>query len=143
MVERMVERSNELSGGAAFYARLLRQFIGFAAAGAVGTGAHFLTLIALVQLARIDAVAASVAGSLVGAGVNYVLSYHWVFRSRKPHHRALPQFLIVAGVGFALNAAIMALLVKAIALHYLLSQVLATGAVLGWNFLANRFWTFR
>ena len=129
--------------GRAAYAPLVRQFIGFAAVGAVGTGAHFLTLILLVQMGRVDAVIASVCGSLVGAGVNYVLSYHWVFRSSKPHQVALPQFLAVAGIGFALNAAIMALLVKGLGLHYLVSQVLATGTVLGWNFLANRFWTFR
>jgi putative flippase GtrA len=125
------------------YAPIARQFIGFAAVGAIGTGAHFLTLIFLVQVGRVDPVIASVFGSLVGAGVNYVLSYHWVFRSSKPHQLALLQFLTVAGIGFALNAAIMAVLVKGFALYYLLSQVSATGAVLGWNFLANRFWTFR
>ncbi len=51
--------------------------------------------------------------------------------------------MAVALVGLGINTAIMYGLTHYTGLHYLLCQVLATGVVLGWNFLANRFWTFR
>lgn len=122
---------------------MLRQFAGFTAVGAVGTGAHFLTLIALVRGAGLDAVWSSFNGSVVGAVVNYLLNYHLVFRSNKRHGRAMIQFLTIAAIGLALNSAIMAFAVKVLGLHYLLSQVVATGTVLVWNFMGNRSWTFR
>ena len=122
---------------------MLRQFLGFTAVGAVGTAAHFATLLFLVQQLKMNPVWSSVIGSMVGALINYMLSYRFVFRSRKRHVQALSQFFTVVGVGLLLNAGIMALAVQKLGLHYLLSQVLATGTVLLWNFAGNRFWTFR
>lgn len=122
---------------------LMRQFLGFAAVGAVGTAAHFATLVVLVQQLYVSPIWSSILGFLVGAIVNYLLSYRFVFQSRKRHVEAMRQFFAVASVGLLLNAAIMALAVQTLGLHYLLSQLLATGIVLLWNFAGNRFWTFR
>ncbi len=122
---------------------LMRQFLGFAAVGVVGTAAHFSTLLILVQKFQADPVWSSVIGFIVGAAVNYFLSYRVVFRSRKRHVEAMSQFFSVAGVGLLLNAAIMAFAVQTLGWHYLVSQILATGTVLLWNFAGNRFWTFR
>jgi len=36
----------------------------------------------------------------------------------------------------------MAILLSRLDIHYLLVQLVVTGLVLVWNFLANRFWTF-
>lgn len=121
----------------------LCQLLGFVATGAIGTSAHFATLICLVQAAGVSAIWSSCYGSIVGALVNYILSYHFVFRSKKHHGPALIQFLTVAVVGLSLNFAVMTLAVNMLGLHYLLSQVLATGTVLFFTFIGNRFWTFR
>ena len=48
---------------------------------------------------------------------------------------------IVATAGAAINTGIVALLYGAEA-HYLIAQAVATMAVLAWNFIANRHWTF-
>lgn len=124
-------------------ALLLRQFLSFTAVGAVGTTAHYATLIALVQVFHAHAVLSSAAGFTVGALVNYSLNYRLTFRSTKLHHDSMPKFFIVAIVGLALNTAIMALLVEVLGFHYLVAQVLATLTVLAWTFTANRLWTFR
>ena len=133
-IDRMLDPSHRI---------LMRQFLGFAAVGVVGTAAHFATLLVLVQKFHMDPVWSSVIGFIVGAAVNYLLSYRVVFRSRKRHVEAMSQFFTVAGVGLLLNAAIMAFAVQTLGWHYLLSQILATGTVLLWNFAGNRFWTFR
>jgi putative flippase GtrA len=121
--------------------QVVSQFMLFSAVGAIGTAAHFAVLIVLVQFMASGPIAASMAGFGTGALVNYGLNYHITFGSKSPHSTALPKFLAVAIVGLILNTLIMYLFTSL--LHYLLSQVIATIFVLGWNFLCNRFWTFR
>jgi putative flippase GtrA len=118
------------------------QFLRYAGAGAVGTALHYAVLIALVQLARTDAVAASTAGAVCGALVNYALNRRYTFASAAPHARALPRFALVAAAGVALNALVMAAVLALAGPHYLVAQVVATGAVLAAGYLANRAWTF-
>lgn len=119
----------------------LGQFLVFSAVGAVGTAVHFAVLIGLVQGRGAGAVPASMAGFVAGALVNYLLNYHITFRSRKSHGGALVRFFTVALAGLGWNTVIMSVATRWA--HYLLSQMLATGAVLVWNFVCNRFWTFK
>jgi putative flippase GtrA len=121
---------------------MAQQFIRYAGAGAVGTAVHYVILIALVQLAGAGSVAASTAGAIMGALVNYALNRRYTFASRREHRHALPRFFAVAGAGVLLNAAVLAVLVAAIPVHYLALQLVATGTVLGAGFAANRRWTF-
>ena len=118
------------------------QFVRYAGAGAVGTAFHYTVLIGLVQLAHTGAVAASTAGAIVGALVNYALNHRFTFASDRVHGHALPRFAAVALAGIALNAIVMAAVLAVAGPHYLVAQVVATGAVLAAGFLANRKWTF-
>ncbi len=120
-----------------------RRFASFAAVGMIGTGAHYATLTALVELAGADPVLGSVVGSLVGALINYVLNYHLTFHSDKRHREALSKFLAVAGSSFVLNFLLMSLLVKGLDAPYLLAQIGVTGLLLLWNYVFNAIWTFR
>ena len=130
------------NGSAPPPSRSAPQFLRYASAGAIGTALHYVMLIALVQLARVDAVAASTAGAIGGALVNYVLNHRFTFASEKPHAWALPRFAMVTAAGVALNAAVLAGVMAVAGPHYLVAQVIATGAVLIAGFLANRTWTF-
>jgi putative flippase GtrA len=118
-------------------------FVLFALVGAFGTLAHYTIMITLVTGFEADAVVSSVIGYSIGAAVNYWLNYHVTFRSGARHLRTAPRFLLVAGIGFLLNALIMYILVKRWGAHYLIGQVIATGVVLIANYLANSLWTFR
>ena len=118
------------------------QFGSFATVGAIATGVHYALLVAQVQLLGVPAWLASAAGCLVGAGTSYVLNRRVTFRSNVEHARSLPRFIAVAGAGMTLNTMIVAGMVASHA-HYLVAQVVATGAVLIWNFMLNRSWTFR
>lgn len=121
---------------------LARQFSLFTLVGVVGTAAHYIVLVVLVELLALNAVASSAAGALCGALVNYLLNHRFTFRSAMPHGKTLPRFLTVATAGFAINALIMYLGVEVAQMYYLLVQILATGMVLVWNFVANKLWTF-
>lgn len=118
------------------------QFLRYAGAGALGTGVHYVVLIALVQLAGAGVVVASTAGAIGGAIVNYALNHRYTFASRRAHRTALPRFATVAALGVALNAVVLAAVLALAGPHYLVAQVVATGAVLSAGYLANRAWTF-
>lgn len=120
---------------------MLRQFLMFAAVGAVGTAGHYAVLIALVQLAGVPATIATTAGFAVGAVINYWLNYRITFNSSRSHLQALPRFMLIAATGAVLNGLVMWLLVRA-GVHYMLAQLVATALVLVWNYLLNRLWTF-
>src|SRR5690242_10553311 len=118
-----------LTGVAAMPSRgpvLRAQFVRYAGAGAIGTAVQYLALVALVHAQWTGAVAASTAGAVLGALVNYVLNYRFTFASGRTHAHALPRFAAVAALGIGINALVVALLIHAGA-HYLVAQVVATG----------------
>lgn len=121
---------------------LLRQFVGFAGVGIIGTAGHYATLIGLVQLAGLIPLLASTAGFVVGAIINYFLNYRFIFRSRKRHSEALSKFLVVATAGLGLNTMAVWFGIDVIRWNYLVAQLAATAIVLVWNFSANKVWTF-
>jgi putative flippase GtrA len=111
-------------------------------AGSIGTLAHYLLLVLLVEAAGADAVAASGSGFLAGAIVNYLLNRHYTFRSGRRHREALPRFLAVASGTMLLNMLIMYILHSIVGAHYLVAQIAATAGALFVNFGINRRWTF-
>lgn len=121
---------------------MLRQFIRYAAAGAVGTAVQYAILVGLVEALRLHPVAASTAGAMAGALTNYGLNHRYTFGSEAPHAHALPRFAAIAIAGLALNAAVVAALVSAAQANYVAAQVAATVAVLSFTFFGNRRWTF-
>lgn len=122
---------------------LFERFIRFSGVGVIGTAAHYAVLILLVQLIAINPVVASSLGALLGALVNYHLNYHYTFQSSKRHREALTKFMVVAVTAFFLNALMMYAFVTILQWHYLLAQILTTGLVFLWTFLANLMWSFR
>ena len=120
---------------------IAKQFISFSFIGAIGTCAHFLVLTILVQFLQFNPVASSSIGFIVGGITNYIMNFYITFKSRKRHLETLFKFFLIALSGLALNTLFMFLMTPNI--HYLMSQAFATSIVLIWNFLCNRFWTFR
>jgi putative flippase GtrA len=118
------------------------QFIRYAGAGAVGTAVQYALLVVLVHAADVGAVAASTLGAIAGALVNYGINHQFTFASDRAHGHALPRFALVAVAGIALNAIVLAVMLAFVTPHYLVAQVVATGAVLVAGFILNRAWTF-
>ncbi|MFC0368776.1 GtrA family protein [Methylobacterium isbiliense] len=121
---------------------LAGQFTAYLGVGLVAMVAHYGTLVALVEVGRLDPVAASVIGYACGGVVSYTLNRRHTFASDRPHAQAVWRFALVAGLGLVLTGLLMALLTRGLGLPYLAAQVLTTGIVLFWNFSGNRIWTF-
>ena len=122
---------------------MLRKLFRYGVVGIVGTPAHYLTLILLVEAGGIEPVYATIVGSAVGALVNYLLNRRYTFKSAKAHLDAGPKFFMVAlGTGI-LNAVLVYLGVDLLDMHYLFVQIVATLIVFLSNFILNSAWTFR
>ena len=122
---------------------LIRQVATAALIGAVATLGHYATLVFLVELLSVNAVAASLTGFVAGGLIAYPLNRRVTFRSERSHAVAAPSFFAIAGVAFALDGVLMAFLIETVGLHYLVAQVLTTLILFTWTFSANRLWTFR
>ena len=123
--------------------QLAMQFLRFAGVGVVGTAVQYLVLWVAVTAFALPAVPASAVGYAIGVLVSYFLNYPFTFRSDQPHGDAVPRYFAVFGVGWCLNAVLMALLVGRLGWNIWLSQVLTTSIGLVWNFSGSRWWTFR
>ena len=104
----------------------------------IGTAAHFGVLVA--ALSYVGPVVASTLGAIVGGIVNYSLARELVFFSTASFDRSLPRFATVALLGLGMNAVIINVLVGPS--HVLVGQVIASGAVLSFGYVANKRWTF-
>lgn len=122
---------------------VLAQFLRFAMVGASGTAVQYAVLWIGVERFGVGAAAASGAGYLLGAVVNYVLNYFFTFGSRQSHLRAAGRYFTLLAVGWCLNTALMWLLVHEAHWYYWLAQVLTTGLGLLFNFAGSRWWAFR
>jgi putative flippase GtrA len=123
--------------------RVLPLFSIFATVGAIGTGVHYSILILLVRGFEVDAVVGALFGVVAGALVNFVLNHHVTFRSRARYVETAPRFFLIAATGVFLNTGVMYILVHQLGLHYLISQLSATAAILILNFAASALWAFR
>ena len=122
---------------------LVSQFITYAGVGSIGTVAHYLLLLFLVEQLHVTPYLGAVAGFMLGALVNYYLNHRITFRSQKRHHEALPKFLTVAAAGVVLTGLLMAWATERLHIHYFIAQLVTTALLLCLTFIGNRLWTFR
>jgi putative flippase GtrA len=122
--------------------RISRQFAAFSGVGLVAAVVHYGLLIALVEMARWGPVAATLLGYVAGGIVSYALNRRLTYGSDRPHAEATWRFAVVAFMGFLLTGLLMEAFTNALGAPYIPAQLVTTGIVLFWSFVANRFWTF-
>jgi putative flippase GtrA len=129
----------------------MERFSRFLSVGAVGTVLDF-SLLTLFNLAGLSLLFANSLSFLVGLANNFTWNRLWTFGdSVQLDWRAqLAKFTTVSLIGLALSNAILLVFEAPLGqvLHhpewgYLPAKVIATGAVLFWNYFANRIWTFK
>jgi len=123
----------------------------FAIVGATGTIVNLVVLkLALAGWSRFSAttpfaieVLASGLAFIVAVVNNFLLNRSWTFRSTGPAHIEFGKFFTVSLAGLGLNTLAFSIFRGHLGLPVLLSQLLAIGCVLPFNFLVNKFWSFR
>lgn len=126
-----------------FIASNLRQLASFVVIGLAATAVHYAVLLLLVQVAHKPPVPATLLGFCCGGLISYSLNRRHTFKSRRRHREAVTRFVAVAGVGFVATALLMTAAVDGARVDYRLAQVVVTGIVTVWSYVASRWWTFR
>lgn len=135
-------RERSLPGAPSALPLRVRQFLSFAVVGVLATGIQFLILIAAVEWLGHSATLASAEGFTISAAINYLINYHFTFRSSASHAKAVLRFATIAGGGLLLTTAAMWVLTTHTTIRYVFAQILTSAVVLVWNFCGNAFWSF-
>ena len=114
------------------------QFIRYVIVGIITTSIHYLILYVLLQRLGWYGVLSTSIGLVISAATNFVVNYQFTFHSNAKMIDALWRFAVVITLGMSINAGIFWLLVTRLSWFYLSGQVVATVAVLFWNFLFSR-----
>ncbi|MCZ4314656.1 GtrA family protein [Comamonadaceae bacterium G21597-S1] len=120
----------------------MRQFLRYAAIGAVATCVHYAILMLCVEGGHWPAWLASGYGAAIGAQVAYLGNRWFTFAYRANIGLSWLRFQTLALVGALLGMAIVATVVH-FGIYYLLAQMLATATVMVLTFMLNKAWTFR
>ena len=129
----------------------VKRFVKFAIVGVSGLVVDYSTLNILVYGFGVSSALAIAIAFVVAATNNFAWNILWVYpESRKSFWRHFPTFLIVNAVGLGINELILFLFERPIELlfnsHVIglnLTKAIAAIIVMVWNFLVNRFVTFR
>lgn len=122
---------------------MLDKFYKYIIAGGIGTLVHYILLTLTVELLAMPIASSTTLGFTAGAVVNYQLNSRFTFRDSSHASFAFGRFLLIAVLGMFLNLAVVVMMIKHTAAHYLVAQLLATVLVLVLGFVLNASWTFR
>lgn len=117
--------------------------IKYAIVGSIATIVDFLVLYILTDHVGLHYLLSATLSFIMAAFVNYNMNRSWTFQSNGKKRKQVPVFLIIATMGLLINNNILYIGVNFFGLYYLLVKVFATGLVMVWNFLGNKFLTFK
>src|SRR4030042_497097 len=124
--------------------RVVRQFIKFGIVGVSSTIIDWGIFYLLNLVFGIYYLTAKVFSFSVAVINSFIWNRRWTFRSQNPERsKEFTKFLVIALVGLSINALIMYLAVSIFHARKIIGLIFATGIVTFWNFLANKFYTFK
>lgn len=124
--------------------RGVRQFVKFAIVGASSTVIDWGIFYLLDFTLGVYYLTAKVLSFSIAVINSFIWNRHWTFRSTNPNKRQeFIKFLIIALVGLTINALIMYFSVTIYHTRKIVGLIFATGITTFWNFLVNKFWTFK
>jgi putative flippase GtrA len=129
----------------------LKRFVKFAMVGVTGLAVDYAVLNVLAHVFHVESWLAMAVAFIVAATNNFIWNIAWVYpESRQEFWRHFPTFLAVNAVGLGINELILFLceapierLAGSAVIGLNLTKGIAAMVVMVWNFLINRFVTFR
>jgi putative flippase GtrA len=119
------------------------QLVRFGLVGASGYVVNLAVFAALVHGADVHYRPAAVVAFLVAVANNFGWNRRWTFRARAGHAGSqAARFLVVSVAAFAVNLALLEVLVAGFGLPEVPAQALAIACATPLSFLGNKLWTF-
>lgn len=124
---------------------LIPELLKFAAVGSLGLIINLAVLYALTEFLGLYYLISAVFAFFLAAFSNFTLNKIWTFGENIADRAAVKyaQFMAVSIFALLINLLLLFLLTELVGMHYLLSQIIATGLAFAVNFFGNKFWTFR
>lgn len=116
-------------------------FVGFAIVGAINTGFSFIIYLLLLKLG-LYYILASIVSYMAGIIVSYILNTKFVFKEQKTMSN-LSKFVSVYLTALIINLSLLYFLVDIIGMNPVLGQIAVTLLVLFYNYILQKFWTFK
>jgi putative flippase GtrA len=124
--------------------RGVRQFVKFGVVGASSTAIDWALYLVMTRFLGVFYLIAKIISFAVSVINSYIWNRRWTFRSKEPKKlHEFSKFMMVALIGLGLNTLIMFLAVEKFKLHDIIGLALATAIVMSWNFIANKYFTFK
>ena len=124
--------------------RGVRQFVKFGLVGVSSTILDWGLYLLLTRYLLVFYLIAKALSFILGVTNSYTWNRKWTFRSKEPKKlHQFSKFLVVASVGLGLNTLIMYIVVSRLHLSDIIGLLLSSVFVMSWNFLVNKFWTFK
>lgn len=130
----------------AIYRSTVKLILEFGRFGVVGV---LRTIIAVIivfvphNLWGVNYILCNVVGFSVALVTGFILHKTWAFKSRGRWNREVLPYLVIFGIGFLVNMALLLLLGEKLELNKNFCLVIASIAFTITNYLGNKFWTFR
>ena len=119
-------------------------FFKYALVGFLGTAIDLGSLYLFIDRLHIHLLVATALSFLLAVINNFTLNKFWTFQNKHSNIRKqFIKFLIVSTIGLILTEMCMAFFVYGLKIWYMSSKLFTSGLVLMWNFLANKYWTFK
>lgn len=119
-------------------------FFKYGVVGITGTIIDVGTLYVFVDFIHIPVLIATAMSFVLAVINNFVLNKYWTFQNKSSNiKKQFIKFFIVSIIGLFLTEICMALFVYVLAIWYLASKLLTSAIVMLWNFLGNKYWTFK
>lgn len=117
------------------------QFLKFGTVGIFNTLITIVTFAVLVYIG-LNYILANIFAYALGVLNSFYWNKNWVFKAKSDSNKLLLKFITVNLVTLIINTSILYFLVNLLSLNTYLSQIIATGIGLIFNFVLNKKWTF-
>lgn len=117
------------------------QFFRYLFVGGIATVVDWAILFALTDFAKINHLISAIISFVAGLAANFILSKAIVFSQNEARVKPIMEFIsyaLIGVIGLGITELIMFLITNCMGYHYMLSKVVATAIVLGWNYLARK-----
>lgn len=121
----------------------MSQFVRFLLVGIFNTVFGFAVIFACMYLAKLGPLLSNVIGYGGGLVTSYALNKWFTFRSTARGAAEPLRFLLVFGISYLLNLAALLVLVRHLAVHEGLAQLVAGVVYVSASYLLNRYFVFR
>ena len=124
--------------------KILRQFIKFCIVGIANTLLDYAVYLFFTRIFGFYFLYANIISTIAGMTSSFIFNKYWTFKNReKDFKKQYLKFVIVNVIYFFLYNGIFYCLVEIFGIYDLIAKIIAVFICIFWNFLANRYWTFR